>query len=296
MKLKYCIADLIICLESDFELIENSESALFKIQSLESEGLYCHVNLVEELPKAEGRFIGQALDTRLYQSETEICLETFNREDDQPMIVSYFSKDRLKNVEVWSLDEKLPHTARIQALWSAIDLPYQLLKADILTLHSSVIEIGGKAILFLAASGVGKSTQARLWHEFRDAKQLNGDKAAISCKEGVTMAYGLPFCGTSHICTNYKLPVRAMVLLSQAEENTITRLNGIVALKALMDNCFGHRAIEGCMEKMLRIIGEVLNNTPVYALACTLDERAVNKLEEQLRKDKIYGNFLFSVD
>lgn len=286
MKLKYRIADLAICLDSDFKLIENPESALFRTEFFESEDLHCHMNLTEKIPKAEGRLISQALDTRLYQSEEGLYLETFNREDNQPMMLSRFSKDSADSVELWSLAAQLPHTARIQVLWSAMDLSYQLLKAGILTMHSSAIETDEGVILFFAPSGIGKSTQARLWHEFRGATQLNGDKAAISCKEEITMAYGLPFCGTSSICRNYRLPVRAMVLLSQAKENKITRLSGIPALKVILENCFGHLAVEGCMEKMLEIAGRVLAVTPVYSLACTPDERAVKILEEELRKDR----------
>lgn len=296
MKVKYCIAEVPVCLESDFELIENSESALFREESCEKGGIICCLKLTDDIPEVEGRFITEALDTKLYQSEKNIYLETFDRKDNEPMILSRFSKDEDMHVEVWSLASKLPHTARIQALWSSIDLPYQLLKNGVLTMHSSVVDVENGAIMFFASSGTGKSTQAALWNKHRNARILNGDKTAISCKNGIAKAYGMPFCGTSEICVNFNLPVRTMVLLGQAKENRITRLTGIIAVKAILDNCFGHQAVEGCVEKMIEIIGNILKTTPIYFLECTPDENAVKCLEEQLRKDDRYGDFVLPVD
>lgn len=296
MEFYYKIANQKFRLKSDTPLIENLDSSLFRDEISEEPDINCEVKFVEELPDVQGSRLGQALDTRLYQTKEGMYLETFHKEDKQGMILSYLPKSTQEMVQIWALKKHMPHTARLQVLWSAMDLPYQLLKKNVLTLHSSVVEINGGVIIFFAPSGVGKSTQAALWERYRGAKQLNGDKTGISSENNRTIAYGLPFCGTSKICTNFSLPVRGMVLLSQAEENKISRLTGLTALKAVMDNCFGHPSMEGCMEQMIEITSKILENVPIYALACTPDENAVICLEEQLRKDNRYDNFVQSVD
>ena len=57
-------------------------------------------------------------------------------------------------------------------------------------LHSSFIEVGGKAVLFTAPSGTGKSTQAGLWRENRGAVVINGDRSVLRIIDSVPCASG----------------------------------------------------------------------------------------------------------
>ena len=296
MDYTYRIANKTICLQSDIELIEKEESALFRIASEEVIDMKVRIYHVDELPKVEGDFVAEALDTKLYRKNEKLFLITKNRKDDSPIFFAEFSSLQKDKIILWALKSEMPHTLRIQVIWSAINLPYHMLLGDVLTLHSSVIEIGKKTIVFFAPSGTGKSTQANLWYQYRNAKQLNGDKTALLCKEEGIYACGLPFCGTSEICNQYELPLNAMVFLSQAKKNVIRSMTGMEALKALLDNCFGYTNVSGCMLKMIEIASKILENVPIYALACTPDENAVICLEEQLRKDNRYDNFVQSVD
>lgn len=283
MDYTYGIANRLVCLQTDIELIEKEDSALFRVDSEEDVDITVKIQHVEELPKVEGEFVVEALDTELYRKKERLFLVTKNRKDDNPIFVAEFSDEKRDEIVLWALRSEMPHTLRIQAIWSAINLPYQLLLRHVLTLHSSIIEVDNKAVAFFAPSGTGKSTQASLWNEYREAKVLNGDKTALICKEDGIYASGLPFCGTSEICNQYELPLVALVFLSQAKENTIRPMTGVEALKALLDNCFGYRNVPGCMLKMIEISAEILKHVPVLSLACTPDERAVNALENYLK-------------
>ena len=63
----------------------------------------------------------------------------------------------------------------------------QLLMHDGLYLHASAVELDGKAYLFSADSGVGKSTHTRLWQQLHGSKAriINDDKPALRCLDGV---------------------------------------------------------------------------------------------------------------
>ena len=99
-------------------------------------------------------------------------------------------------------------------MWSSLALSQLLLQKDAFLLHASYIEHGGKAILFSAPCGVGKSTQAALWAEHNGSRIINGDKAGVSFDGDEINAGSLPFCGTSGICKNETYPLGAVVLVA----------------------------------------------------------------------------------
>lgn len=64
----------------------------------------------------------------------------------------------------------------------------RLVFSDILLIHGSAIAVDGKAYLFTAPSGTGKSTHTRMWREYfkdravmvNDDKPLNKQKRSLS--------------------------------------------------------------------------------------------------------------------
>lgn len=62
---------------------------------------------------------------------------------------------------------------------------------------------------------MGKSTQADLWNKYEGCEIINGDRSAITKKDGVWNAYGLPFAGSSRIYKNVKNPIRCVVVLNK---------------------------------------------------------------------------------
>ncbi len=167
-------------------------------------------------------------------------------------------------------------------MWSSVSLSQLLLTKNAFFIHSSFIDVGGKAILFSAASGVGKSTQAALWEKHRNAEIINGDKAGILVEGGV-YACGAPFCGTSGICKNRNLPLGAIVLLSQSAENSIRRLTGLEALQGVLQNIYLDLLAPNEQQMIFDLLIEMLKTVPVYSLSCTADENAVIALEKALQ-------------
>lgn len=146
-------------------------------------------------------------------------------------------------------------------------------------LHASFIKWRGEAILFTAPSGTGKSTQADLWCSCRGAELMNGDRAAVMLRNGRAYACGLPFCGSSGVSKNACLPLKAIVYLSQAPVTTVHRLNGLRAFSRVWEGCcvnvWDREDLQMCTDTVIETVGTV----PVYRLACTPDETAVEALE-----------------
>ena len=167
-------------------------------------------------------------------------------------------------------------------MWNSVSLGQLLLPFKSLLFHASYISVDGEAILFSAECGVGKSTQAELWRKHRGAEVINGDKAGVSVENDGVYAHGLPFCGTSGICKNKTLPLKAIVLLGQAPENKIRRVTGIEAIQSLLGNIYLDFLAPGETQKCVDVLIELLNTVPVYRLDCTPDEKAVETLALQL--------------
>ena len=169
----------------------------------------------------------------------------------------------------------------------AMELEHLLTRQDALLFHSSFIAVDGKAILFTAPSGVGKSTQAGLWCQYRNARLINGDRAGIRWHDGKAWACGLPLAGSSDVRRNETLPLAAVVCLSQAPQNTLTRLTGVRAFRQIWEGCTVHSWDRTDMEQATQTVTKILGAVPVYALACTPDASAVEVLYQQLIKEKV---------
>ena len=177
-------------------------------------------------------------------------------------------------------------TMNPSGLWTTLFINHLLLPFQILTVHASYICHNEQGILFTAPSGTGKSTQAELWRQHRGAEVINGDKAGVRVEEGRAMVYGVPFSGTSGICKNKTLPLRAIVVLSQAPVNRAVRLPASQAVAALYPNVFADQHVVEEQQMALSCVLDLVESVPVFSLACTADEGAVIALENALRQEQ----------
>lgn len=153
-----------------------------------------------------------------------------------------------------------------------------------LLLHASLVEFEGRAVAFTASSGTGKSTQADLWHEYLGAEIMNGDRAFIRRFDGEWRAYGSPWAGSSPYIKNVKAPLAGIVVLKQAPENRIRRLNAAEVTVYLYNNVrypfWDEEATAASLETLDALIGEI----PIFLLECRPDEGAV-----RITRDAIFG-------
>ncbi len=184
--------------------------------------------------------------------------------------------------ETFFTSESFPIMMDSRYMWGSISLAQILLPKNAFFIHSSFISVNGKAILFSAPCGTGKSTQAALWEKYRDAEVINGDKAGVLVENGV-YACGVPFCGTSGISKNKTFPLGAIVLLRQSSENTVKRITGVEAIQGVLQNIHLDLIAPNEQTAIVDLLIELLKTVPVYSFGCTADEKAVITLENELR-------------
>lgn len=158
-----------------------------------------------------------------------------------------------------------------------------LIRKNTLVIHSSLIEHDGCAIMFTGPSGVGKTTQAELWHEHRNSPIINGDMVFVRKEsDGRFYAYGSPWHGSSEYCVKKRLPLKAIVAPVQSGQCSISKLDGMDMLRRVFPEVMLPDWFDGCKELGMATLDELLKCTPVYHLECTKNIQAVETVEKEL--------------
>ena len=151
----------------------------------------------------------------------------------------------------------------------------QLLHYSGMMLHASCIVLDGKAYLFTAPSGTGKSTHTQLWLKvFGDRAQiLNDDKPAIRLVDGTWYAYGTPWSGKTDMNTNIKAPIAGICVLSRGPENRIKPCGTHNAIRVILEQTV-RSPNAAFMEILLGLVDRLVTNVPVWHLECNKSPEA----------------------
>lgn len=163
-----------------------------------------------------------------------------------------------------------------------VELSGFFLRFDAVILHSAVVNYRSQGILFTAPSGTGKSTQADLWETYRGAEIINGDRGIIRRTCAGYYAFGSPYAGSSGIYKNEQVKVSAVVVLRQAEENRIFRLDKKAAYIYLISEISVSEWDKETVEGQAQWLEKFIDCVPVYLLECRPDREAVEVLYKEL--------------
>lgn len=152
--------------------------------------------------------------------------------------------------------------------------------------HSSLIEYKNNGIMFLGPSGIGKTTQAELWNQYLDALIINGDCVFVEDKGDEFIGWGTPWHGSSPYCENTSVPVKALVVLKQGQENRIRKLEGFEKVSEVSNNIIYPMWIEDGMDLCLETLDHLLTHVPVYELVNKADEDSVLMVKQVVFDEK----------
>ena len=216
----------------------------------------------------KGKLLADRIGAYIYNGEKDADIVS--------IVSEQFYKDRNEEHKHLSFDE-------CEYLYSGSFFYEQLALYDGLMLHSSCIEYKGKAYLFSAPSGTGKSTHTHLWLKYLEGcRIINDDKPAIRIIDGMPYAFGTPWSGKTDENVNEGVPIGGICFLGRGE-NKIKRIPGIAALKPFMDQTVRPRD-KALMDKMLETLNIILTKVPVYQMTCDMSEEAVMTAVEGMVK------------
>ena len=144
-----------------------------------------------------------------------------------------------------------------------------LVSRNTLMLHGSTVAVDGRAYLFSAPCGTGKSTHTRLWRElFGDrAVMVNDDKPFLRITSDGVLAYGSPWSGKHGLASNVCVPLNGICSLRRGKENVI-RCAEANALMDLLSRQVHLPEDESLAQKALTLLDQVIRMVPLWEMEC----------------------------
>ena len=144
---------------------------------------------------------------------------------------------------------------------------------SILLCHGSTVAVDGKAYLFTAKCGTGKSTHTRLWREvFGDrARMVNDDKPFLILTESGVLACGAPWSGKHGLDCNITVPLAGICILERGPENIIRPTGAEEALPRLLHET---HCPEGQEPRFQELVERLASQTNLWRMECTRDQEA----------------------
>ena len=277
MERYYNIAGIDVCISGKDEEMYTEERRLENFRTNKTEHAHrVEFHVVDQLQNPEGVCIYQNDGRRIYtENKKEVCyIEPCLRIERGP-----------EQTDVQVAKEQIVNRITTKLVLSSLGVEQIAVEAGGFVIHASYIIWNGKAILFTAPSGTGKSTQAELWKKYRQAEIVNGDRAIIRLKDGNFEACGLPYAGSSTYCENVTVPLGAIIYLGKGEKCMYNRLTGSEAFLRVLEGTSIATWKKKDVENVVATIQALIVNVPVFHYICTPDESAVTTLENELRKE-----------
>ncbi len=239
------------------------------------------IRIAETLPEPSGKIIARRPDLVVF--ETKAGEGRLLGVKGQDGFYGCYRELSEREAEVLLDPNRLTHLHIDPVFTSLLALERRMLMRQEMILHCAYVEYQGEAILFSAPSETGKTTQANLWEKYREARTVNGDRALLSVKNGQWTAGGWPVCGTSEICNNEEMPIRAIVMLRQAKENQVRNMRPFEAFIQLYSQITVNGWNRSGVTDATILVEQLIKSVPVYELGCTISEEAVECLWTALK-------------
>ena len=237
-----------------------------------------------ELPACSGAQVYETVTFSVHRT-TDDFVRRYRDQDGR-----YYAVGRTtpEGAEIQYLPWSRAYFSETHNCFSHIGLEELLLLRDRLILHAAFVAAGDRGLLFSGPSGIGKSTQAALW-ERHGARLINGDRTVLSQDAAGWTAWGSPYAGSSRCFRSEQRPVGAVVVLEQSPVCAVRRLAAAEAFHRLYPQMTVNSWSSAYVERASGLLAELAARVPVYLLACTPDDRAVETLANVLKEDNALG-------
>lgn len=202
-----------------------------------------------------GRTLQQAVP---YQTQTQDVVDIAIKCDPQRVLE--------RNPQLENLDDAL-------YMGTGSLFSIKLLEFQGFQLHASAVILDGKAYLFSAPSGTGKSTHTEKWCRLFGAQLLNDDKPALRRQPEGWIAYGTPWSGKHDLSIPIGVPLGGIAFLNRGQENTISLMDPGEAVSEIIRESPRYLTMSQ-MEQQLTLLDQLLKEIPVWKLYCRNEDAA----------------------
>ena len=140
--------------------------------------------------------------------------------------------------------------------------------------HGAVVSYGGKAYMFIAKSGTGKTTHVNLWRKyFEGVDIINGDKPIIAVENEKAVAYGTPWAGKEMWQKNTCAPLGGICLIKRGSKNSIKKIEKDDLLGTILRQVYMPENADS-LNLTMKIIDDIISLVPIYELTCDISKEA----------------------
>lgn len=291
--IKLKIADIIIELKSKFKMapLDRKESFRFTnfIYKGEKKSDIClEIIVVNKLPSLNGA--ERLFLTRHPQSKEDNWAIFKNGNG---YILREYLEDKQQHISLNSNLSKgkalvLPSGSN-RLIWKLTDIIYDALqvilltylsKRDSLFVHSmGVKDRGGRGLIFIGKSGQGKSTLARIWHNFSKAKVLNDDRIIIRNNGGCFLMHSSPWHGdfSDYLVSKVdRAKIKSIFFLSHGKANSAKSISAKRAFNLLFPCLFPTFWDKAGLIKSINLSQGIIKNSSCFRLAFKNDKQIIS--------------------
>lgn len=189
-----------------------------------------------------------------------------------------FPAQKAPEIEIAVLPEEIAAAQKIYEPGSSV--PYieymelcpklsdALLPFDRVFFHGTAFLWRGKAWIFAAVSGTGKTTQYLLWKELygEEVQIINGDKPVLAFDQGNITVYPSPWNGKEGMGQQISAPLGGIILLRRSDHNRIRPISAAEATGSVFVQFLFSRKTAEDVRMVCKLEEILLRQTPVWLL------------------------------
>ncbi len=206
----------------------------------------------------------------IYPSTKDFCNEFLTQKSSDFTVIIH--PDDIEHER--SINGDYSNPAYLETLALLRKVSEELINHNTILFHGSALAVNGKAYIFTARSGTGKTTHSRLWlKKVPGSYMINGDKPFLRLINGQIMACGSPWRGKENYGVNEILPLEAICILERDSYDHIEQITYNSALSTLIQQTYRPENASLLM-KSVQLIGNVAQSVKLYRLGCTMNPEA----------------------
>ena len=196
------------------------------------------------------------------------------------------------NENRWLVDEEEESSAFLEFQSLMLATGNALLAYRRALFHGAAFLWKGRAWIFTAPSGTGKTTQLNHWRRLwrKEIRVINGDKPCLECRDdGSVFVYSSPWRGKERSgMLGLSAPLGGIVLLEQGPENRIRRMTPQEAVRPFFSAFISFPDHTWQIRCQSQILEQMLDAVPVWKLTNIGDEASA-RLTQKTLMDHLEG-------
>lgn len=153
-------------------------------------------------------------------------------------------------------------------------------------LHSmGVKDVNSKGLVFIGKSGKGKTTMAKLWHRYSNAKVLNDDRTVVRAINGSFYLYGTPWHGdfSDYLKTlANRAKLKKLLFISHSKTNRLQDIKNGGIYGPLFQNIFFTFWDEAGLKKAIDLSKELARKVPACHLGFKDTKAVIDFVRENI--------------